>query len=905
MQGYSVLWIPGLDHAGIATHTVVERELMKRMPADSTNPRLIMGRDAFVQEVWAWKERHALRIREQLACLGLSLDWDREFFTLSPHHTRAVTEAFVRLYEEGLIYRASAPVSWCCALRSTISDIEVEKLELRKSTTLPVPGYKRPQQFGIVDYFAYPLATSPTSSNRTNEEIVVSTTRLETMLADTALIVHPDDTRYHHLIGREVIHPFCPNRRRIPILADAEFAVPDKGSGVVKLSPGHSTADWEYAKSHDLPVIHMLDDSGCVTDVGGEFSNLPRFSARERLVERLNELGLYRGREDIASQWGVSVLPRCSRTGDIIEPVIREQWFIRTQEMADRAKEAALNGQLLIYPESQRASWFDWLSPSKQRDWCISRQVWWGHRIPAYRLPRGSATLDTTNHWLVARSEQSAKEQLGVVSDSVPLEQDPDVLDTWFSSSLLPFSVLGWPDQTSDLRLFYPMQLLETGQDILFFWVARMVMIGWQLTKQLPFKTVILHGLICDPSGQKMSKSKGNVVDPLDLVHGLGSMSSASVGPSIKTIGADALRASLLGCSLFQPQVPYHQMSALEMRRFGNKVWQTARFTQMRTDTSKSIVSFKSLEDFWAAIGNYAVHLRLPDVWLIHRLADLVLLIQNTWTSTQCSTERRSIRDHIEPFGFHHGVNRLRHWWIEELCSIYMEILKLRERASDSRYASSFELFRASMLTGLCLLHPIMPHLTEVIWQGLHAAQEGSALDTISLQAFPRSEWFTFLDAVDNLSFKSQHMSNLLEAASTANSWRLLLRRRPTEQTSGQALFLLQLHNHNATDESEVLAALTRLSVFKHLDEVPSSITHLSIGLDSSWCLAVDLERFDLDWTLNELQRRIESQTKRRHEILNQSDQSDLSQKAKLDSIDARLAALQRQMNILQVRQHS
>ncbi|KAF5404115.1 Valyl-tRNA synthetase [Paragonimus heterotremus] len=931
MQGSAVLWIPGMDHAGIATQMIVERELGKRAVRDghinplTFNPRLKIGRDAFVEEVWKWKNAQTTRIREQLDCLGLSLDWDREYFTLSPKHSRAVTEAFVRLHEIGLIYRATSLVSWCCYLQSAISDVEVETRELHEATLLSVPGYEQPQLFGIVDYFAYPLVhPSARRSGKVDSHIVVATTRLETMLADTALVVHPDDARYCHLIGQSVIHPFCPTGRHLPIIADADLVDPTKGTGVVKLSPGHSLIDWEVGKKHNLPVFNMLDSAGRVTALGGEFVGLPRFAARQRLVERLSDLGLYRKREDISFTGDVTVLPVCSRSGDVIEPLVREQWFVRTTQMAEQATEAVRTGKLNLHPQYQNALWYEWLSPGKHRDWCISRQLWWGHRIPAYRvrhLPEDckdrskeiTTDSDLSSMWVVARSVEEAAQLLNGVSSAELVEQDPDVLDTWFSSALLPFSVLGWPDKTPDLERFYPMQLLETGQDILFFWVARMVMLGIYLTRRIPFRQVLLHGLVCDATGQKMSKSKGNGIDPLDLVYGIGNLSRSAVGSNITALGADALRASFVACPLSQPQVTYSLESALDMRKFCNKIWQTARFALTRLEYSRSpllAVVDQPLEIVWRQLSDQLNDLHLADLWLVSRLANLVELIRLSWTPDLLDGLQRtdsSLNSNTNPsFELHKGIQQLRLWWIEDFCSVYLEILKCREK--DSMRSNAFKVFCASLLTALHLLHPIMPHVTEVVWQGLHLAAAPdyrSGNTSLSLQPFPSKNWFRFLGVVDRELELHQRMDNLLDTVAHVNAWRLILRRVSDKTSSIHSCYLLHEANHSVhPDELEVLFSLTRISTMSDPSFMPAHGVCLPVAPKSRWCLIVDSETFDLNWTERELEQRLHAQTKRREQLTRQLSQAISGQQLKtvhhkLESIKMRMASLEYQLGVI------
>jgi valyl-tRNA synthetase len=564
MNGRHTLWLPGTDHAGIATQTVVEKRLKKERGVS----RHDLGREAFVKEVWGWKETYGNKITSQLRHLGVSTDWSRERFTMDERLSKAVNEAFVRLHEQGLVYRDNRLVNWCCTLRSAISDIEVEYIDLEKRTKLAVPGHnpEMKYEFGCITSFAYKVHGSTT-----DEEIVVATTRPETLLGDTAVAVHPSDPRYTHLHGKMLVHPF--SDRLIPVITDADLVDMAFGTGAVKVTPAHDPNDFICGKKHGLPFITVITEDGRINDNGGEqFRGMMRYDARYAVTKALDEKKLLRGKADNKMRLGV-----CSRTGDVIEPLIKPQWYVKCDGMAKRAADAARSGELNILPEIHRPIWFHWMD--NIRDWCVSRQLWWGHRIPAYqvaidgRTPPASSGDAKTDSWVVARTPEDAKRiaaaRFGVAESSITLTQDEDVLDTWFSSGLFPFSTFGWPDeQHPDFKAFYPNTLLETGHDILFFWVARMVMMGLQLTGTLPFKTVYLHAMVRDKYGRKMSKSLGNVVDPLEVIYGCdletlhdkireGNLPAKEVETAIKgqkldfpdgipECGADALRFGLL-----------------------------------------------------------------------------------------------------------------------------------------------------------------------------------------------------------------------------------------------------------------------------------------------------------------------------------------------------------------------
>ncbi len=512
MKGKVTLWVPGTDHAGIATQSVVEKRLKKEFNLT----RRDLGREEFVKRVWEWKTTYGGKICNQIRCLGSSVDWSREAFTMDEKLSKAVVEAFVRFHEDGLLYRDKRLINWSCALQSAISDIEVDHVDLEGIEYFPVPNHKlRPTyEFGTLTSFAYKVDGS-------DEEIVVATTRLETMLGDTGVAVHPNDPRYTHLHGKFVVHPFID--RKIPIICDDVLVDMTFGTGAVKITPAHDHNDYQCGKRHNLDFITILTEDGKISNNCGKYSGMMRYDARYEMENELKALGLFRGKEPNKMRLG-----KCSRSGDIIEPMLSPQWYVNCTSMAARAVDAVRNGELKILPEMHEATWYRWLE--NIRDWCVSRQLWWGHRIPAYFVRiAGEERVDKNddihnNRWIVARTEAEALQQaaakFNVAPSSITLEQDEDVLDTWFSSGLFPWSVFGWPDNTVDFKAFYPTHLLETGLDILFFWVARMVMMGLQLTDTLPFRQVYLHPMVRDKNGRKMSKSLGNVIDPLEVING-------------------------------------------------------------------------------------------------------------------------------------------------------------------------------------------------------------------------------------------------------------------------------------------------------------------------------------------------------------------------------------------------
>uniref|UniRef100_A0A131XVK0 Valine--tRNA ligase n=1 Tax=Ixodes ricinus TaxID=34613 RepID=A0A131XVK0_IXORI len=721
MKGRTTLWNPGCDHAGIATQVVVEKKLWR----ETGKTRHDVGREAFVQEVWKWKNEKGDRIYEQLRLLGCSADFDRATFTMDPKMTKAVTEAFVRLHEEGLVYRCNRLINWSCTLRSAISDIEVDKKELPGRTLLPVPGYKEKVEFGVLVSFAYPVEGS-------DEEVVVATTRIETMLGDTAVAVHPKDPRYTHLHGKYVIHPFCD--RKIPIVCD-DFVDMEFGTGAVKITPAHDHNDYEVGKRHKLPFITMIDDNGDICAGCGQFSGMRRFDARKAVLESLKERGLYRDTKD-----NPMVVPICSRSKDIVEPLPKVQWFIDCNNMAARAVKDVKEGNLKLIPEQHVKIWNYFLE--NIRDWCISRQLWWGHRIPAYfvevegqQAPPGAES--NNDYWVSGRTQDEAAEKaakkFGVSKDKIKLTQDEDVLDTWFSSALFPFSIFGWPDQTADLAAFYPGTFLETGHDILFFWVAKMVMLGSHLMGQLPFTEVLLHSIVRDAHGRKMSKSLGNVIDPIDVIRGISledlneQLLNSNLDPSeverakqgqkvdyprgIPECGTDALRFALCAYMSQGRDINMDINRVEGYRHFCNKIWNATRFALMSIGED-----FKPKEV--AAVSGKESPM---DRWILSRLA--------------AATE--TCNAGLEAYDFPQVTTAIYSFWLYELCDVYLESLKPVFQGSDAEAkVVSSEVLLTCLHAGLRLLHPLMPFLTEELYQRL-PRRSASLAPSICVDSYP------------------------------------------------------------------------------------------------------------------------------------------------------------------------
>lgn len=631
MKGIPTLWIPGTDHAGIATQLVVERALEKE-----GLKREDLGREKFLERVWAWKEEYGGHITKQIRRLGASCDWSRERFTLDEGLSKAVREAFVRLYEKGLIYRGPRLINWSPGLKTAVSDLEVEYAE----------------EPGTLYYFKYMLADS-------DEYIPVATTRPETILGDTAVAVHPDDERYKKYVGKYVVVPIL--GRRIPVIAD-EYVDMEFGTGALKITPGHDPHDFEIGERHNLDVISILDESAKVNQNGGPYAGLDRFEARKRLWEDMRAAGLVIKEEPYTLN-----VPRSQRGGEIIEPMVSTQWFVRTKPLAEAALEAVRDGRIKIVPDRFEKIYFNWLE--NIRDWCISRQLWWGHRIPVWYC-------DDCGDLTVSREDPEACQHC----HSTNIHQDEDVLDTWFSSGLWPFSTLGWPEDTPDYQYFYPTTMMETGYDILFFWVARMIMMGLEFTGQVPFSTVYLHGLIRDEHGKKMSKSFGNVIDPLEVM---------------ETYGTDALRFTLLVGSTPGNDINLSLTKVEANRNFANKLWNATRFV---------IANIPAVPKAPQGSPEWT----LADSWIWARLQELVRTVDRLFSNYQYGEAGRQI------YEFFWG----------EFADWYLEIAKIQLKQGGDRAFYTAQTMVKVLDISLRLLHPFVPFVTEELWQHLKQAAQ-------------------------------------------------------------------------------------------------------------------------------------------------------------------------------------
>jgi valyl-tRNA synthetase len=670
MKGYNALYLPGTDHASIAVHTILEKQLK-----DEGKTRYELGRENFLERAKQWKEESKGTIVNQLRRLGVSVDWTRERFTLDEGLSKAVLEVFNRLYEEGLIYRGKYLVNWCPESQSAVSDLEVDPKEVD----------------GNLWHFRYPLTDG-------SGFVEVATTRPETMLGDTAVAVNPNDDRYKHLIGKTLTLPIM--NREIPVIGD-EFVDPTFGTGCVKVTPAHDPNDFEMGNRHNLPFINIMNKDGTLNENAGEFQGQDRFVARKNVVARLEADGFLVKIEDYKH-----TVPYSERGKVAVEPLLSTQWFVKIRPMADKTLEFLdEKNSPEFYPQRWTKVYRDWLV--KLKDWCISRQLWWGHQIPAwYVVSETSGQITDNTPFVVARSEaeawEKAKSQFG---ENVKLEQDPDVLDTWFSSGLWPFSTLGWPEQTPDLKTYYPTSTLVTGFDIIFFWVARMTMMGGHFTGEMPFKHVYIHGLVLDENGQKQSKSKGNGIDPLLLMD---------------KYGTDALRYTLVkevagvgqDIRMDYDRQKNESSSVEASRNFANKLWNAARFVMMNLDGETP-----------AQLGKPAVT-ELSDRWILSKYNQVV----------------KQSSSYIDNYSLGEAAKGIYDFFWGDFCDQYIEIVKSRlQKDSDAASRRVAQQTLAYVLEGvLKLLHPFMPHITEEIWQTL--TQQADSGQSLSLQAYPEAE---------------------------------------------------------------------------------------------------------------------------------------------------------------------
>ena len=681
MRGFLTLWLPGTDHAGIATQMMVERQL-----ATEGKKRRDMGREAFIERVWEWKRLYGTAILDQMKRLGASVDWDREYFTMDENLSHAVREVFVRLYEEGLIYRGKYIVNWCPRCGTAISDLEVKHEEVA----------------GKLYEIRYPVGGAA-------EFITVATTRPETLLGDTAVAVNEKDERYKRLHGKKVLLPLM--NREIPIITD-DLAQPEFGTGAVKVTPAHDPNDFEAGKRHDLPQIEVIDEHGHMSPNAGAYAGLDRYAARKRVLEDLQEQGFLVGAKDYTISLG-----KCERCGTVVEPRLSTQWFIKIKPLADKATQVVENGEITIVPENYKQIYLNWMR--NIHDWCISRQLWWGHRIPAWHCSCGEIIVARETPAKCAKCSKSE------------LKQDTDVLDTWFSSGLLPFTTLGWPEKTRDQQVFYPTTLLITAYEILFFWVARMIMFGchfmpehkqdpklkqasgWGDKKDdsVPFRQVYIHALVRDADRQKMSKTKGNVIDPLDI---------------IQRFGTDATRFTLAAMAAPGTDIAFSESRTEGYRNFANKIWNAARFMFMNVDRISG--------ETGASLGEAGIKQH-------DGVAGFdATLLEDRWILSRFNRVTRDVNEALKTYRFHEAANQIYDFFWGEFCDWYLELIKPRlAEGADRQTALTacrnlFSLFESA----LRLLHPVMPFITEEIWQAMYDGRP--PMKSIALAAYPQAD---------------------------------------------------------------------------------------------------------------------------------------------------------------------
>ena len=758
MSGFDTLWIPGMDHAGIATQNKVERML-----ADEGTSKEEIGYDEFLRRTWEWKEKHGGLITKQLRKLGVSLDWTRERFTMDEGLSEAVKEVFIKLYNDGLIYRGEYIVNWCPHDKTALADDEVNHEDKN----------------GKIWEIRYPVKDS-------DEEFVIATTRPETMLGDTGVAVNPNDERYKHLIGKTVILPLM--NREIPIVAD-EYVDMEFGTGVVKMTPSHDPNDFEVAKRTGLAFLNIFTEDAHVNENGGKYQGLERFDAREAILADLEEQGLLVGVKDHKNAVG-----HCYRCNSVIEPRVSTQWFVKMEPLVKRALEVVKNGKIQITPKRWEKVYYNWLE--NIRDWTISRQIWWGHRIPAYYAEDGTV--------FVAKSLEEAKVQAREkFGKDVNLTEETDVLDTWFSSALWPFSTLGWPNETEDLKKFFPTNALVTGADILFFWVARMVMMSLYIKDEIPFNYVYLHGIIRDEKGRKMSKSLGNSPDPLDM---------------IAKYGADAIRFSFL-YNTSQGQDIHFSEKLLEMgSAFANKVWNASRFV------------LSNLEDFDVSTTVDNSEFKLEDKWILSKL----------------QTASKLINENMEKYELDAAAKLAYEFFRGDFCDWYVEIAKTRvygQEGSDKVVAQW--VLRHILDKGLKMLHPFMPFITEEIWQKLQTGEE-----TIMLSDFPEEEKeFINIDAEKEFDYLKEIISAIRNIRGEANV-----------SPSKKIEVIFKTADENARNilqnNAKILDKLANVEKYEFNVEIPKLVGFRLVDTTEIYVPLAEL--IDLDKEIEKLEKKIE-----------------------------------------------
>lgn len=786
MSGFEALWIPGMDHAGIATQNKVERMLKE----EGTSKEEI-GYDEFLRRTWEWKEKHGGLITKQLRKLGVSLDWDRERFTMDEGLSRAVKEVFIKLYNDGLIYRGEYIVNWCPHDKTALADDEVNHIDKK----------------GKIWEIKYRIKD-------TDDYVIIATTRPETMLGDTGVAVNPNDDRYKHLIGKKVILPLM--NREIPVVAD-EYVDMEFGTGVVKMTPSHDPNDFEVAKRTGLEFINIFTEDAHVNSNGGKYEGLERFAARKAILADLEAEGLLVGTKEHNHAVG-----HCYRCDSIIEPRVSTQWFVKMEPLAKRALEVVKNGQIQITPKRWEKVYYNWLE--NIRDWTISRQIWWGHRIPAYYAEDGTVFVARN----MEEAKAQAKEKFG---KEVSLREETDVLDTWFSSALWPFSTLGWPDKTPDLEKFFPTNALVTGADILFFWVARMVMMSLYINDEIPFSYVYLHGIIRDELGRKMSKSLGNSPDPLDL---------------IAKYGADAIRFSFL-YNTSQGQDIHFSEKLLEMgSTFANKVWNASRFV------------LSNLEDFDANAVIDEKEFKLEDRWILSKL----------------QTASRQINEYMDKYELDSAAKVAYEFFRGNFCDWYVEIAKTRvygQEGSDKTVAQY--VLKTVLDKGLRILHPFMPFITEEIWQKLGLDEE-----TIMLSEFP-TENKKYVDLAAEKEF--DYLKEIVNAIRN-------IRGEANVSPAKKIEVIFKTVDENAKNilqnNAKILDKLANVEKYKFDAQIPKLVGFRLVDTTEIYVPLADL--IDLDKEIEKLEKSIEKVQKDLDKTLNKLSNENFVNRAKPEAVE-------------------